>query len=473
MQFKMISSISIIIILQSALSCSLPGQKEIKTEEPPIIKTEAEVALPSRQIIPDVSMKIDSTLSYSLYIPSAYSIRTKWPVLLMFDASARGILPLNLYRETAERFGYILMCSNNSKNGNPVDFTKHIISSMIAEATSRYAVDTNRIYSAGFSGGGRVAALGAFMNPAIKGVIGIGAGFPGDQLPEHPFRFIGVAGKEDFNYKELSQLNEQLSVKNIPHLFFIYNGKHDWCPADIIYKSLALFNADAMRMKTLSVDTGLLHEINKTNASDVKHLKSEQRFIEAGMLLNYLLECNKDLVETQNLKKEIVQLQQSKTWQNQQQQQHLLTIEEGDLSQKLMQSIGKPLNWWQEEVNKISMQINASPGSEHTYMLKRVMAGIRVQCNGIAKQMLYNPEIEKANYIVTLYKIVEPDYKDPWYFSAVMNALGGNKDMCFNDLNRAIEKGFDDRNRLLNEPAFQSLQSESAFASLLSKIPVR
>ena len=107
MQFKLIRSVAFLIIAQFTSSCSLSGHKEIKTEEPSFVKTEAAVNLPSGQIIPEVSMNIDSSLSFSLYIPSSYSISSKWPVLLLFDASAHGTLPLTLYKESAEHFGYI------------------------------------------------------------------------------------------------------------------------------------------------------------------------------------------------------------------------------------------------------------------------------------------------------------------------------------------------------------------------------
>ena len=473
MQTKKIGSLSTIILLIFAIACSLPGQKKTESDETPSEKMTVAVSLPVGRIIPEVPLLSDSTLSFALYIPSSYSKKKKSPVLIFFDTQGRGTLPLELYRENADHFGYILLCSNNSKNGNPPDFTKHIINNMILEATSRLSVDSDRVYAGGFSGGGRIAALSAFMNPVIKGVIGIGAGFPGEQMPVHPFRFIGIARKEDFNYTELMRLDQQLEINKNPHIFFIYNGKHDWCPADIIYKAMALFEFDAMRNKNIPLNTSLLDEINKTNSSQASHLKSDQRLMEAYKLYQYMLECGQGLAETTAVENQIKQLQQNKNWQKQQQQMNLLTAEEESLSQKLMQSIGKPLNWWQDELNKQFMQITAAPGSEHSYMLKRVLAALSVQCYMIIQQVLYAADLEKTNYIVSLYKMVEPEYKDSWYFAAVLDARTGNTQKCFEDLNTAIEKGFNDRNKMLNESAFQSLQSETGFAALLSKIPIR
>ncbi len=56
--------------------------------------------------------------SYALYLPAAYDATRTWPVVYLFDPAARGALPSQHFRQAAEMYGYILICSNNSRNGS-------------------------------------------------------------------------------------------------------------------------------------------------------------------------------------------------------------------------------------------------------------------------------------------------------------------------------------------------------------------
>ena len=70
-------------------------------------------------VIPRVACIDHPEQSYALYLPSNYSPESKWPIVYIFDPGARGNMPVMLAKEAAEKFGYILMGSNNSRNGEP------------------------------------------------------------------------------------------------------------------------------------------------------------------------------------------------------------------------------------------------------------------------------------------------------------------------------------------------------------------
>ncbi len=54
--------------------------------------------------------------SYALYLPSNYTPSKRWPILYAFDPGARGRIPVTLYKDAAEKHGYIVAGSNNSQN---------------------------------------------------------------------------------------------------------------------------------------------------------------------------------------------------------------------------------------------------------------------------------------------------------------------------------------------------------------------
>src|SRR5882724_4583455 len=73
--------------------------------------------LPRGEIIAKVQCRDDASQSYALYLPSAYTPDREWPVIFAFDPGGRGLNPVERYRGAAEKYGYIVAGSNNSRNG--------------------------------------------------------------------------------------------------------------------------------------------------------------------------------------------------------------------------------------------------------------------------------------------------------------------------------------------------------------------
>jgi len=63
-----------------------------------------------------VPVVADPTNSYALYLPANYSPEKRWPLVLVFDPFARGEVSVKLFHEAAERYGFIVVGSNNSRN---------------------------------------------------------------------------------------------------------------------------------------------------------------------------------------------------------------------------------------------------------------------------------------------------------------------------------------------------------------------
>src|SRR5689334_6357024 len=69
------------------------------------------------KVIDSVICKNDASQSYALYIPVKGN-KEALPVIYFFDPHASGSLPLNKYKALADAYNFILIGSNNSKNGN-------------------------------------------------------------------------------------------------------------------------------------------------------------------------------------------------------------------------------------------------------------------------------------------------------------------------------------------------------------------
>src|SRR5947209_5147745 len=153
------------------------------------------------KVIESIACLAEPEQSYALYLPTYYSPQKRWPVLYCFDPVARGALVVKLYREAAEKYGWIIVGSNNSRNG-PVKVSVDAARAMWDDTHARLQIDDRRVYMTGFSGGARAALSLAYLcdNGCVSGVIAHGAGFHPNIVPQLKsgnatihFAFFGLA----------------------------------------------------------------------------------------------------------------------------------------------------------------------------------------------------------------------------------------------------------------------------------------
>ena len=198
--------------------------------------------LQTGEIIPDVTCAADASQHYALYLPREYSPERSWPLVLAFDPGGRGRTPVERYQAAAERYGYIVAGSNNSRNGS-TDFSR-IIEALTTDVLRRFRIDQRRVYTAGMSGGARVALMVALETNAVAGVIASSAGYP-DSKPRKtlPFAIFATAGTEDFNHLEMRRLDEALTS---PHRLAVFEGGHTWLSSELATEAIEWMELRAM-----------------------------------------------------------------------------------------------------------------------------------------------------------------------------------------------------------------------------------
>lgn len=155
------------------------------------------VDLPRGQIIENVECLADATQSYALYLPSKYTPDRRWNVIVGLDARGRGRNPVAPFQEPAEKYGYIVAGSKNSRNG-PLSVSVPAANAVWADVSLRFSLDPKRLYLTSQSGGARVAMYLATHTEAFPivpaGVIASSAFLPGDE-PVASLTFPVFAGE--------------------------------------------------------------------------------------------------------------------------------------------------------------------------------------------------------------------------------------------------------------------------------------
>src|SRR5262249_20747532 len=234
--------------------------------------------LPRGTIIDSVTCADDSTQSYALYLPSSYSPDRAWSLLIAFHPAARGRAMVETYQAAAERYGYIVAGSNSSRNG-PVAVSAASVRAMSGDLGQRFAIDADRIYLTGLSGGARIALQVALGNRNIAGVIASSAGYP-DSKPRSSLTFpiFGTAGTDDFNYIEKRQLDRKLTT---PHPLEVFNGGHALPPDSVALDAIEWMELQAMKSGRKPKDDAVIDRLlekrrkriaESTDAAATRHL---------------------------------------------------------------------------------------------------------------------------------------------------------------------------------------------------------
>ncbi len=187
-------------------------------------------------VINSVSLKTVPGENFALYLPTKYHADTAVPVLIFFDPHGNGNFPLRKYEGLAEKYGYIMLGSNDSKNGLTLNQTKNFAQNLLTEALARF--HTSKVYFCGFSGGAKVALMAGSQLPKVGAVIYCGASTPIQTT--HPIKLLGFAGTADMNYTDVVQFERELNDPQVEHYLIEWDGKHEF-PSPEVFEEAFTF----------------------------------------------------------------------------------------------------------------------------------------------------------------------------------------------------------------------------------------
>ena len=230
-------------------------------------------ALATGQIIESVVCDSDSSQSYALYLPSNYVPSQRWPIIYFFDPGGRGALPIQLYKEIAEKYGFIIAGSNNSRNFSTEDLSK-TLNAFWQDTHQRLALDERRTYTSGFSGGARVASMMALgcSQCHIAGVIAHGAGYASAEhsaARDKMLYFLAV-GDVDFNWREIIGIRRDRETSGQPYRQRTFSGPHQWAPADVMEEAVQWMILKSMQAGSLAKNQAFIDQLFRQLQSDAE-----------------------------------------------------------------------------------------------------------------------------------------------------------------------------------------------------------
>ena len=472
--------------------------------------------IPAGQVIESVRSLENPSQSYALYLPSAYSPDQAWPLLMAFDPSAEGAVPVKLFREAADKYGYIVLGSNNSKNG-PTRPSVEAFDALWRDVHARFHVDDRRIYAAGFSGAARFSSwVAGSCQGCLAGVILSGAGFPPDHPPSPGLKFVVYAaiGQYDFNFPEIVQLRQGLERDKITHHIDVFDGSHQWMPPALAQAAIEWLNLQAMASgalprdepfvaaqwaqrlqqaqaeehnhglyeafhsySSLAADFGPLREVGEARAA-AERLRSSPEFRRAQATLDDQLRKQNSITApiiarmislASNPNGEIASLPQV--------QQSPMPVQPNGRP-----SAGGPLapdssggptvrQQLEGELTSLRKQREHETNPEKLTVLRRAVGAVFGYAYDSGYTMLDSKNYRAAAAYFELATFVAPKAAAPMHYNAAAAyCLAGDKKQAMRVLRQAVTEGFNDRARLEQDRDFDRLRTSPEFQAVLASL---
>jgi predicted esterase len=432
-------------------------------------------------LLPKVSCATPSDQSYALYLPSHYTRERGWPIVYAFDPGARGIVPVELMKEAAERFGYIVVGSNNSHNGTwkpEADAAQ----AMFQDTHARLSIDNKRIYFAGFSGGARLASTLAQRCNCAAGVLLSGAGFSRSTPPAAgaTFSVFAAVGNLDFNYDEVLDLDATLGSLHYAHSLRRFDGPHQWAPANVMDEALTWFRLISMKEGREERDMSFV----KSQAAEVeKRAKvlelagdpygTWKEYRQAADTFDGLGEAPAFRERAVAMEKEkAVRDAAKREQQDIEEQSRLSTDISSGLAALRQDSPNHPdtRSQVEQEISELRSRAEHEKNPHKLRVAKRALAGIFVEAMETGQECMEAKDISHARTYFELAMNVDPDAVWALGQVAVARALGGDRKGALDALRHIKEKTEDPAafSAWLNEePAFAKFRDIPEFRALL------
>lgn len=216
--------------------------------------------------------------SFSLYLPGGYDPSRPWPVVFCFHPAGSGDVPVRLVAEAAERHGFIVVGSHDSRNG-PWESARKAGEVLWKEALERFPVAREGNLALGFSGGARAALYLALSHrERFAGTLSAGA-FDAEHrsVPRNAgLSFFLLVGDRDFNRFEMTKRAQEEARRGNRPFLRTFPGGHRWPEAALLAEGFDFFAAEAGRPEGSATKGWIGGRLERARS-----LEAEGRLVEA------------------------------------------------------------------------------------------------------------------------------------------------------------------------------------------------
>jgi poly(3-hydroxybutyrate) depolymerase len=432
----------------------------------------AQGPLPGR-LVEHVPCPADPTERYTLYLPSAYETTRRWPLLLVFDPGARALRAAEEFQAAAERFGWVVAVSEDSRNG-PWEVSQRAVRAMWPALVDGYAIDPARIYAAGHSGGASVAWALAAATGQVAGVIASGQPDPGREAGKpSAFAWFGTAGYDDFNFVPAKTIDARMEASGRPHRLEFFDGGHQWPPTDLAEAALGWMEVTAMKESRRRPDGGLVASLLSADLTRARTLEERGALTEARRSYATIVEAYARLTDVAEARTRTAALDASERLKALRRTEERTDAREHErvtaVERMLTRLAGQEPASLAELENLIdfSSLLKKSRGDDYeARSARRTLALLSAELPSARRQFDASRDFGRAAAALELAATIHPERTGLWIELAAERVLSGQKGLAIAALARAVDAGYD-REALRNDARFERLRGTEAFEKIV------
>ena len=431
-----------------------------------VIRAQDTIPFRAGEVVERVFLKGKTDESFALYLPNSYDPQMPMPALFVFDPAARGFVGVETFKKAAETLGWIVIGSNDSRNG-PYERSFGQANRLFQDALSRFNLDQDHIYVAGFSGGARLATTLAVLSDQIRGVIACGAAFspnPGQIPPPGAnFSYAGIVGNRDMNYQEMRKARDWLAKIELPHRLFFFNGGHQWPSEAHIQRAL-----NWMSFQTGASSSSLRPDIYRNyfemERSFADSLYRKGQYFESAGEYQKLIDQFGSGFPMDSIWARLSQIRAMGDFRKQKKRDEALVEKEAILRKRFSDrfrseveqaSPPEKFTWWQREKDKLDAKYVASEMEGEKNLAARMYNFLFTMAFEASNQWRRQDQYNKSRYCAYLLTVVFPENSYAQVRLAEEYALIDKPDEVIASLKRAEELGYSDLSGVRDNPLFR------------------
>ena len=442
------------------MSCGNSDKPSPAAESPAIASTSVARLELKRDSVITLTIPSDASQSYSIYVPKKAKNTEATSILICFDPHGDGRLPIDKYRQWADKFGITIAGSNSSKNGLSPAEGQQIAANMISDISSRLGFDKKNVALCGFSGGAKVAINAIGSDGTISNLIYAGAV---TQLNNsHPLNILGFAGNQDMNYTDLLAFNESM-LPSYPNTSLIeFNGKHEW-PDVQTFENAFYWLAFQSAHNTPLSDTTLIRGFIKNTDQSITAAVNNNNWIGAYQLCHTAFTWLNGLADVSAYQKQMESISANDRYKRSLAQKNETLQKEANEKGTLQMAFqNQNYDWWKKVTNQY--QSSSSPSD------KRLLGFISLAGFSYSNQMLQQQNLDGAERMLAIYELADPNNTDQLYFHAMLYAEKNNSAMAIKYMQKAVSNGFKDGQKIEAEQAFSALRNDPNFSQIVAAL---
>ncbi len=340
-----------------------------------------QIVLNKGVIMEDVAIADSIPETISLYLPTNFENNATWPVVFLIDLKGRSKQSVAIFREAAEKEGYILAASDNLSDTLDIGDNVLRANRMINWVGQYLPIQNNRFYTAGFGVGGKMAATIATVVPKISGMIMMGSSLPNLEIlyNKKNFQFIGVVGHRDYNLLDMQKSLKLLNSNKYPNQMLVFEGGHTWPTVEDMQWALRYLTLSAMAKGNATADGGIIRAWYNQEMELIDSLRSQSKLVRAYDRLSQAVHLYRLHLPTDSLEKAKKEFRKNRLYRNQRRMKNSIFFKETlirddyvyYLEEDVLTANFNNLGWWNYQMSQLE-EYRKSKNPEEQDMAERL-----------------------------------------------------------------------------------------------------